>query len=225
MVSFVAPLSLTCATLFAIYATVQPLRNSITELVTPMKTDEIKLLYAYDDWAMRRILATCTQVSAEQYIAPAGETSLRATLVHILDAALAWRSGFEGSLVAADAPRESLPPAQPWDHTELTEADVPTLAALQERWQAEVSAMSAYLGTLRDEDMNGLVRYLIPGGIVRERVLWHCLVHLVNHGTQHRSEAAALLTRYGRSPGDLDFTAFLNEHFHLESEPAPGSAV
>jgi uncharacterized damage-inducible protein DinB len=188
-----------------------------------MKTDEVNLLYAYDDWAMRRILATCTQLSAEQYAAPAGETSLRATLVHILDAALAWRSGFEGYVVAADAPRESLPAAQPWDHTDLTEADVPTLDALKERWQAEESAMRAYLASLRDEDLEGFVRYLIPGGIVRERVLWHCLVHLVNHGTQHRSEAAALLTRYGRSPGDLDFTAFLNEYFHLPTEPAPSS--
>jgi len=41
--------------------------------------------------------------------------------------------------------------------------------------------------------------------------LWHCLWHVVNHGTQHRSEAAALLTRFNQSPGDLDFTVFMNE--------------
>ena len=28
---------------------------------------------------------------------------------------------------------------------------------------------------------------------------------------QHRSEAAALLTSYGQSPGEIDFTVFLNE--------------
>jgi hypothetical protein len=28
---------------------------------------------------------------------------------------------------------------------------------------------------------------------------------------QHRSEAAALLTSYGQSPGDYDFTMFLSE--------------
>jgi uncharacterized damage-inducible protein DinB len=35
--------------------------------------------------------------------------------------------------------------------------------------------------------------------------------HVVNHGTHHRSGAAAILTDYGHSPGGLDFTAFLNE--------------
>jgi uncharacterized damage-inducible protein DinB len=42
-------------------------------------------------------------------------------------------------------------------------------------------------------------------------VLWHLLVHVLNHGTQHRSEAALLLTSYGQSPGDLDLILFLRE--------------
>jgi uncharacterized damage-inducible protein DinB len=94
---------------------------------------------------------------------------------------------------------------------DLSEADFPSLDALEQRWPEEQAAMRAYLAGLQDDDLAGMVRYTTGSGEKRERVLWHCLLHVVNHGTQHRSEAAALLTEYGHSPGDLDFTVFLNE--------------
>jgi len=117
-----------------------------------------------------------------------------------------------------DIMRNSSPAPEPklWeDDVELTEADLPTLDALKERWRTEERDMQAYLDSLNDQDMYGLVRYAVPEGFVRERVLWHCLLHVVNHGTQHRSEAAALLTSYGHSPDGLDFTKYLNDHFRL----------
>jgi uncharacterized damage-inducible protein DinB len=166
-----------------------------------MKIDEIKLMYEYNYWADQRILTTCDKVSQEQYNASTGYSSLRATVVHTLDAEWSWRLTCQGT-----------PTTQ-----ELTEADLPTLDALKERWQEEEQAMREYLGSLNDQDLGGIVRYPIPSGIVRERILWHCLIHVVNHGTQHRSEAAALLTSYGASPGDLDMTVFLNQYFKLPS--------
>ena len=56
--------------------------------------------------------------------------------------------------------------------------------------------MRAWLAKLDDADMG------VPaaGG----RPLWQCLAHVVNHGTQHRSEAAMMLTHWGQSPGELD---------------------
>lgn len=170
-----------------------------------MNLDEIKLLYAYNSWADNRILSATAKVTEAQYIAPTdlglGFGSLRGTLVHSLDSFWHWRLIFEGLYTVGLA--------------EMTEAEFPTLDALLTRWRIEEQAMQAFFDSLTEARLSGTVRYRLETGTVRERVLAHCLWHVVNHATQHRSEAAALLTSYGQSPGELDFTVFLNEHFSL----------
>jgi uncharacterized damage-inducible protein DinB len=48
-------------------------------------------------------------------------------------------------------------------------------------------------------------------GPARTRLVWQTIVHVINHDTQHRSEAAQLLTAYGQSPGDLDISYYLHQ--------------
>jgi len=163
-----------------------------------MNIQDIHLLYDYNYWANKKILAASAGVSHEQFTAPASFPygGLRGTLVHTLDAERGWCRLFERQPFGAD----------------LNPEDFPSLQSVEQRWREEEAAMRVYLVGLRDADMERHLRYnTTDTGIQRDRILWHCLVHVVNHGTQHRSEAAALLTDYGQSPGDLDFTVFLNE--------------
>ena len=173
-----------------------------------MKIDEIKLLYDYNDWADARILASCARVSPEQYTAPTsfgtGRGGLRATMVHMLDNIWQWRITLQGYY------KEPLADEAAYDATELHEDAFSTFALLQERWKIEQQEMRRYLDSLTEETLNGMIRYVIPDA-VREHVVWHILLDVIIHATQHRSEAAALLTSYGQSPGDYDFTLFLNE--------------
>ena len=171
-----------------------------------MKIDEIKLLYDYNEWADARILAACARVSPGQYAATAsyGRGGLRATMVHILDNTWQQRITLQGYY------EQPLADEAAYDATELHEDAFPTLAVLRERWMREQQEMRAYLDTLTEETLNGSIRYVIPGAL-RERVVWHVLLDVIIHATQHRSEAAALLTGYGQAIGDFDFTMFLNE--------------
>jgi uncharacterized damage-inducible protein DinB len=114
--------------------------------------------------------------------------------VHILSAEWIWRLRCQQGVS---------PP------TLLNEADFPTLESLRRLWRAEEDAMRAFLAGLRDEDLAGVVRYTTTRGVSHENMLWHLLVHVVNHGTQFRAEAGVLLSEYGQSPGDLDLIAFL----------------
>jgi uncharacterized damage-inducible protein DinB len=162
-----------------------------------MNIHDVRLIYQYNYWARDRILRAAADVTPEQYAAPAAFPygSLRGTLLHALDAERSWRHMFEYGIWTPD----------------LLESDYPTLATLQDAWLVEEAAMRAYLARLTDADLQGIVAYIADTGHERRRVLWHCLLHVANHGTQHRAEAAAILTAYGASPGDLDVTLFLNE--------------
>jgi hypothetical protein len=42
------------------------------------------------------------------------------------------------------------------------------------------------------------------------------------HGTQHKTEAAAILTGFGHSPGDIDLVVHMNETSALKAEAHTG---
>ncbi len=171
-----------------------------------MRINEIRLMHDYNDWADARILAACGRVSPEQYATPTSYAhgSLRATMVHILDNIWQQRITLQGYY------KEPLADQAAYDATELHEDAFPTLAMLRKRWMIEQQEMRTYLDTLTEESLNGRIHYVIPGAM-REHVVWHVLLDIIIHGDQHRSEAAALLTGYGQSPGEYDFTMFLSE--------------
>lgn len=163
-----------------------------------MNLSDIQLLFDYNYWANQLLLTKAAELSPEQLRQPTPFPwgDLRGTLIHTLDAEYFWRHLCQHNRLLE----------QRLDETE----PFPTLESIITFWKHEENEMRAYLNSLNDRDLEKIVRYQIQEGL-RERVLWHCLVHVVNHGTQHRSEAAAMLTSFGQSPGDIDFTRFLNQ--------------
>ena len=153
-----------------------------------MQVDEVRWLFAYDRWATRRVLDVLDGVDPVMWgrTDAVGERGLGSILVHHLGASQRWRHAF---VQDGEEPEPELEPLL-------------TVEELRSRWDAEWAAVDAWLPTLTD----GFVAYVHDGVPV-----WQMLVHVVNHGTQHRAEAAALLTAEGRSPGELDLINYAEE--------------
>jgi uncharacterized damage-inducible protein DinB len=158
---------------------------------------DILTLYKYNQWANAKILNAISNTTQEQYLADASfpHGGLRGTLVHTLFAEWIWRSRWEGT-----SPTVRLKPEE-----------FPTFESLRARWAEDEKRLMAFVDALTDEGLESHFAYTSTGGTPYKRILWHAMAHLVNHGTQHRSEAAALLTDFGHSPGDVDMIYFLIE--------------
>lgn len=153
-----------------------------------MNLDDIRFLFAFDRWATTKILDAAAGVDAATWSATnvVDERGLGAILIHHLGASQRWRHGL------TNAPGE---PPEPED------APLPDLASLRLAWEREWAGYDAWFDAMDpawlDETEHGIS-------------LWQALAHVVNHGTQHRSEAAVLLTSVGRSPGDLDLIDYVD---------------
>lgn len=153
--------------------------------------------FEYNTWANDKLFTCALDVSAEQLDQPSDYScgSLRQTLYHIFAAQMMWRQICQ----FADQPPQ-VPPL----------ADFSTIAALQQYQQAEDEKLHAFVRGLDEAQLMGTIARQHPRtGQTYELVRWHVLSHMIHHSAQHRSEAAWLLTNYGRSPGDIDFIFFV----------------
>jgi uncharacterized damage-inducible protein DinB len=157
-----------------------------------MRPSEILFLYEYDRWATGQILDASLALSADTWSEDSviGERGMGGILVHALGVHERWRSGFEGHRPAL-AIRENDP--------------LITSEELREAWQDEWGLVRAFITTLDEERLDSTYA---------GAPLWQAMVQLINHGTQHRSEAAVILTAAGSSPGDLDIVRFSFELAH-----------
>lgn len=167
-----------------------------------MLADAMRMSYGYDEWATARIFAAAERLMAEQLDAqgPIPHGSIRQTLLHLLIVHRRFLSWWDGSLPAQDAYRLTADPA-----------DYPDLASVRALWEQIAEQTRVFVTGLSDEDA---ARYYSTTGADGSEFgfpLWQMMEHISNHGTQHRSEIAVMLTGAGCSPGDLDMIFYQME--------------
>jgi uncharacterized damage-inducible protein DinB len=159
--------------------------------------DILMTLYGYTTSVNARILDCAARLSQEQLTAAAdiGPRSLQDLLVHMLQTEWLWRSLSQfHQMQLSSAPEVE---------------GLTTIEILRNCWQAEEQQMQAFLSNVSDEDLAATVPVKRRDGTETPMVLWHMLMQPLMHSMQHRTEVAVLLTRYGQSPGDLDFIFFV----------------
>ena len=159
-----------------------------------MNQQDLLVLYKYNQWSNGKILDTTANVTQQQFLANASfpHGGLRGTLTHVLFAEWIWRNRWEGIFPSLRFKPE----------------EFPTFDSLKTRWLHEQNLLMKFVDGITDERLNRPFQYKNTQGEPKESILWHAMIHVVNHGTQHRAEAAAMLTEYGCSPGDLDLIYF-----------------
>jgi len=151
--------------------------------------DTLLAFVRFHAWANDRILTVAAGLSDEEFrrAAVLDHGSAFQAIRHLVDVDWSWREGLLGNDVGE---------TYVWDHG----FELDDLQALHAFCLEEDARLRTYV---QSHDDAALMESL-PLGADFARPRWLVVAHVVNHGTQHRSELARYLTECGHSPGDLD---------------------
>jgi uncharacterized damage-inducible protein DinB len=156
-----------------------------------MDADALLVLVRYHARANDEILTTAAVSSDEELRRPGvlDHGSAFQTLRHLADVDWSWRQFLIGNDVGQ---------TYVWDHGFVLD-DLPAIHAF---CREEDARLRDYVGSLDEQALAERLPMSADPDDVLPR--WLIVAHVVNHGTQHRSELARYLTECGHSPGDLD---------------------
>lgn len=137
-----------------------------------------------------------TQLSYEQFTQPMGYSlgSVRDQIVHLMSVEEIWFSELRGV-----EPSEPLPPATVDDR-----------ASMRAHWDRIEQSVRAYLAELPDELL--FVKPIQEPEEDRNLIVWQVLLHVVNHGTDHRAQLLRLLNDLGVKTVSQDYIFYVYDN-------------
>ncbi|PJF40554.1 MAG: hypothetical protein CUN55_12570 [Phototrophicales bacterium] len=163
-----------------------------------MKLDYIRTLYDYNYWAHKRVWTCVIQLSEEQFQRPLDYSigSIHAQIVHTMSAEHVWFSRLRG-----ESPQKMFQPE-----------DYPTFDSIRQTWDKIESQVYDYLNQLDEATLASELIYQNTKGQNFSTSIWGILLHVVNHGTDHRAQTLAMIDRVGGPTIDQDLIRYLREH-------------
>ena len=150
-------------------------------------------LLAYSAWSSRRLVEAAAQLPFEQLTRDFGtaDKSVLGTLVHVFAADRIWFARVDGIVPT----------------TFISDADY-HLPVLQNEWPPVHEKWRGWAAGLTDEAAAADLSYADMRGNRWQQPLWQVVLHVVNHGTHHRGQAAGFLRSMGQAPPPIDMTVF-----------------
>lgn len=162
-----------------------------------MFAEAIRHFYGYH-FAENRVLweRYVERLTSDQFTLPLAYAhgSVRDQILHLMDVDDVWFSELQGL-----EPLEPAPAAQGDDR--------PTLRA---RWDTIEQRMRAYLAALQDETLR--TRPIQEPEEDRALLAWQVLLHVVNHGTDHRAQLLRSLHDLGLETSSQDYIFYVYDH-------------
>jgi uncharacterized damage-inducible protein DinB len=160
-----------------------------------MQADEIRFLFEYHFHANRLIWDACIlKVDAEAFTRPLEYSvgSIRNQCIHMMSVDERWISGMMGKPVP-----DFLQPE-----------DFPTHDSVRARWDEVEALLRDYLNTLTDEEVNRGIQMQTREGSKPGKT-WQVLLHVINHGTDHRAQILAMLFSLGAPTLPQDLMSYI----------------
>ena len=150
----------------------------------------------YTAWASQRLVHAVEQLSHEQltHDFQTADHSLLGTLVHVFRADRVWLARLK---------EETAPPFN-------SESDL-DLRVLQTDWPRLYARWLEWAENLTDESALERIAYHDLKGVAHITPVFQIVLHVVNHGTHHRGQAAGFLRALGHTPPPLDLIRYYRD--------------
>jgi len=177
-----------------------------------MKPEHVRSLFDFDSWANHRLLEVSRGLNSEKFTRNLNSSfpSVRDTLTHILDAQWFWLERFQGR-----------------SHDRMPSPDRFTeVAALENHWNEIEPGIRSFVRSRSAADLETLHIYQTTSGKRFSNPFSQSLIHLVNHGTYHRGQVAAMLRQVGATPPATDLIVFYRDKAgEIPAEPPEASVL
>ena len=162
-----------------------------------MTPAEMRELFAFNAWANHRVRGAVEALTIEQFTKPLGASfgSVRDTLAHICGVEWLWLERLQGRSPG------SLPETKQY-------ADLASLRAI---WTDTEKHWLEYVSRLDQSELDEQVDYKTLSFGASRDPRWQIMQHVVNHGTYHRGQVAAMLRQLGAKGVATDLIAFYRE--------------